>query len=240
MASRVGHPLHQALNYSDDDDADGVDLGGRRDQHVQAGRQEDGATEQLGRRKLCRQESAGNLRHDVAPEEAGVDETDRLRRPVELHVVESLHLDGGDADVAPDAEGDDEADGRQPSLGVALRDVAARTLRVAILVDFSQRGSLQFRELVRHGQLRRVQLLLDRLVNALTGVLEVVLVVGALLSEDPGLVFLDAGDSRLELEPDGSLEVRWTLFMLRPLVDLDLQDDKIHAIVDANLELMYH
>jgi len=145
------------------------------------GRQEDGSAEQLGRRELGRQKSSGDLGDDVAPEEAGVDESDRFRRPVELDGVEGLHLDGGDADVATDAEGDDESDGGQPRLGVTLGDVATGTLGGAIFVDFSQRRPLQFRELVRHAQLGRVDLSLDRLVDALVGILEVVLVVGAFL-----------------------------------------------------------
>ena len=67
-----------------------------------------------------RQKSTGDLCDDVSVEEGRVDPPDGLGGPGELGdagvLVHGGHLDGGDAHVAADAEGDDEADAHQPSL----------------------------------------------------------------------------------------------------------------------------
>ena len=141
---------------------------------------------------------------------------------MKLNGVEGLHLDGGNTDVATDAERDDKPDGSEPRLGVTFGDVAAGAFRIAILVNFSQRRTFQFWEIFRHGELGWIDFVVDRFVDSFVGILEVVLIVGSLFLKNSCLVFLNARDTRLKLEPDSPLQVCRALFMLRPLIDIGL------------------
>ena len=107
------------LTNSDRNNSLGVEHRGRRDQQVQTRRQEDGRAEEPVGRELGCQEAAGQLGHNVAPEEGRVHVADGLGAPVELGDLGDLalgvglvghHGDRGDAHVASDAEGDDEPD----------------------------------------------------------------------------------------------------------------------------------
>ena len=135
------------LKHPDDDDADRVELGGSRDQQVEAGGEEDRGPEEPVGREPGGQEASGQLGHDVAPEERGVHVADGLRAPVELRWRGDVallvgrvrhHLHRGHPHVAPDAEGYEEATGNKDCLGEPLAHTAAGTFWLHVLVDLAQ------------------------------------------------------------------------------------------------------
>ena len=111
------------LKDPDHDDRLGIEEGSGGDQEVEAGGEEDGGPEEAVGGVLGGEEPAGQLGHDVAPEERGVHVANGLRTPVELRDVLPLlvglvrhHGDLRHTHVAADPEGDDEPSHNQDSL----------------------------------------------------------------------------------------------------------------------------
>ena len=135
------------LEHPDHNDADRVQLGGCRDEQVEAGGKEDGRPKEPVGWEPRGQETPWQLGHDVAPEERRVDVADGLGAPVELGgcgdvplVVGGVghHLHGGDADVATNSEGDKEAAGDENCLGESFAHAAARAFRLNIFVNLAK------------------------------------------------------------------------------------------------------
>ena len=136
------------LEDSDHNDADRVQLGGGRDEQVEAGGEEDGRPEEpVGWEPGC-QEAPRQLGHNVTPEEGGVHVADGLGAPVELGgrgdvalVVGGVghHLDGGDAHVASDSKRDEEAASNENCLGEPFAHAAAGALWLNIFVNLAKR-----------------------------------------------------------------------------------------------------
>ena len=135
------------LEHPDHNDAGRIELGGGRDEQVEAGGEEDGRPEEpVGWEPGC-QEAPRQLGHNVTPEEGGVHVADGLGAPMELGgcgdvalVVGGVghHLHGGDADVATDSEGDEKATGDKNCLGESFTHAAAGAFRLHILVNLAK------------------------------------------------------------------------------------------------------
>ena len=135
------------LEHPDHNDSGRIELGGGRDEQVEAGGEEDGRPKESVGGEPRSQETTGQLGHDVAPEKGGVDVANGLGAPMELGgcgdvalVVGGVghHLHGGDADVATDSEGDEEATGDKNCLGESFTHAAAGAFRLHILVNLAK------------------------------------------------------------------------------------------------------
>ena len=135
------------LEHPHHNDADRIQLGGGRDEQVEAGGEEDGRPKEPVGGEPRSQEPTWQLGHNVAPEEGGVHVADGLGAPVELGgrgdvalVIGGVrhHLHGGDANVATDSEGDEEATGDKNGLGESLAHAAARAFWLNIFVNLAK------------------------------------------------------------------------------------------------------